>query len=94
MQCVLFPTLEEELGPLTPKHQRIVAVLNLIDIDAQVPAASNGPGRPPKDRRAIASAFVAKAVFNLSNTRQLLDLPSALLGSYPGMLFKTDPPVR
>jgi hypothetical protein len=74
LQGVLFPTLEEELGPLTPKHQQIVAVLNLIDIDAQVPAASKGVGRPPKNRRAIASAFVAKAVFNFSTTRQLLDL--------------------
>jgi hypothetical protein len=74
LQGVLFPNLEEELGPLTPKHQQIVAVLNLIDIDAQVPAASKGVGRPPKNRRAIASAFVAKAVFNFSTTRQLLDL--------------------
>ena len=74
LQGVLFPILEEELGPLTPKHQQIVAVLNLIDIDAQVPAASKGVGRPPKNRRAIASAFVAKAVFNFSTTRQLLDL--------------------
>jgi hypothetical protein len=47
MQGVLFPTLEEELGPLTPKHQQIVAVLNLVDIDAQVPAASKGVDRPP-----------------------------------------------
>ena len=73
MQGVLFPTLEQELGPLTPKHQQIVAVLNLIDIDALVPAGSKGVGRPPRNRRAIASAFVAKAVFNMSTTRQLLD---------------------
>jgi hypothetical protein len=73
MQGVLFPTLEQELGLLTPKHQQIVAVLNLIDIDALVPAGSKGVGRPPRNRRAIASAFVAKAVFNMSTTRQLLD---------------------
>ena len=30
-------------------------------------------GRPAKDRRAIARAFVAKAAYNMSATRQLLD---------------------
>jgi hypothetical protein len=30
-------------------------------------------GRPAKDRRAIARAIVAKAVYNMSTTRQLLD---------------------
>src|ERR1035438_8936928 len=34
---------------------------------------SGGVGRPAKNRRAIARAFVAKAVFNLNATRQLLD---------------------
>jgi len=30
-------------------------------------------GRPAKDRQAIARAFVAKAVYNMSTTRQLLE---------------------
>src|ERR1022692_1789120 len=34
---------------------------------------AGGVGRPAKDRRAIARAFVAKAVYNMSTTRQLLE---------------------
>jgi hypothetical protein len=35
--------------------------------------STRGVGRPARHRRAIARAFVAKAVFNLATTRQLLD---------------------
>ena len=73
LQGALFPVLEEELGALTEKHRQVVAVLNLIHIEALIVSYSGGVGRPRKDRRAIARAFVAKAVYNLSATRQLLD---------------------
>ena len=73
MQGVLFPALQEQLGPLSAKHRQLVAVLGLIRIDALVGAWSGGVGRPAKHRRAMACSFVAKAVFNLSDTRQLLD---------------------
>jgi hypothetical protein len=73
MQGSLFPALEEQLGPLSSKHQQLVMVLGMIEIEAMVSAWLGGVGRPAKDRRAIARAFVAKAVYNLSTTRQLLD---------------------
>jgi hypothetical protein len=73
LQGALFPVLEEELGPLTEKPRQVVAVLNRIRIEALVAFYCGGVGRPPKDRRAIARAFVAKAVYNLSTTRQLLE---------------------
>jgi hypothetical protein len=73
LQGVLFPALQEELGPLTEKHQQVVAVLDMIHLEACVARSSGGVGRPPKDRRAMARAFVAKAIYNLSATRQLLD---------------------
>lgn len=72
-QGALFPALREELGPLTEKHQQVVEVLNLIRLEACVAGWSGGVGRPAKDRRAIARAFVAKAVYNMSTTRQLLE---------------------
>jgi len=50
-----------------------VLVLSLIQIEAMVASWSGGVGRPAKDRRAMARSFVAKAVFNMSTTRQLLD---------------------
>jgi hypothetical protein len=65
--------LQEELGRLTEQHQQVVAVLSLIRIEALITAVCGGIGRPMKDRRAIARAFVAKAVYNMSTTRQLLE---------------------
>jgi Transposase DDE domain/Transposase domain (DUF772) len=73
MQGVLFPALQEQLGPLADKHRQLVAVLGLIQMDAQVGAWSGGVGRPAKHRRAMACSFVAKAVYNMSHTRELLD---------------------
>jgi hypothetical protein len=73
MQGVLFPALQEQLGPLTDKHRQLVAVLGLIQMDALVGAWSGGVGRPARHRRAMACSFVAKAVYNLSHTRELLD---------------------
>ena len=77
MQGVLFPALQEQLGSLSDKHRHLAAVLSLIEIEAFVGSWSGGVGRPSKHRRAIARAFVAKAVFNFSLTRQLLDCLSA-----------------
>lgn len=76
-QGALFPALQEELGPLTEKHRQVVKTLNLIRLEAWIAGWSGGVGRPLKDRRAIARAFVAKAVYNMSTTRQLLERLSA-----------------
>jgi hypothetical protein len=73
LQGALFPALQEELGTLTEKHRQVVAVLNMIRIEVLIAASCGGVGRPQKDRRAIARAFVAKAVYNMSTTRQLLE---------------------
>ena len=73
LQGVLFPALEEQLGPLTGKLRQLVAVLELVQIKAMVGPWHGGVGRPARHRRAMARAFVARAVFNLDNTRQLLD---------------------
>ncbi len=73
MQGVLFPALQEQLGPLSDKHQQLVLVLGLIQIEAMVASWPGGVGRPARHRRAMARAFVAKAVFNLNATRQFLD---------------------
>jgi hypothetical protein len=73
MQGCLFPKLEEQLGPLTDKVQQLIAVLELVQIEAMVGPWCGGVGRPALHERAIGRAFVAKAVYNLSHTRQLLD---------------------
>ncbi len=73
MQGCLFPKLEEQLGPLTDKVRQLIAVLELVQIEAMVGPWCGGVGRPALHERAIARAFVAKAVYNLNHTRQLLD---------------------
>ena len=73
MQACLFPTLEEALGPLTDKLRQLIAVLELVQIESMVGPWHGGVGRPARHARFIARAFVAKAVYNLSDTRQLLD---------------------
>ncbi|MHB8303077.1 MAG: transposase [Acidobacteriaceae bacterium] len=58
---------------MTDKHRQLVAVLGLIQIEALVGSWPGGVGRPAKHRRAMACSFVAKAVYNISHTRELLD---------------------
>jgi IS5 family transposase len=72
LQDRLFPLLREELGPLSPAHERFIRALALLHLDSFV-AVRHGRGRPAHDRAAVARAFLAKAVFNLPNTRALLD---------------------
>jgi hypothetical protein len=73
IQDSLFPWLTEELGPLTEKQQDLVATLELVRIEEFIYSSRGFPGRPPKDRTAIARAFVAKMVYNKPTTRALLD---------------------
>lgn len=73
VQGSLFPTLEEELGPLTDKQQQLISILGIVRVESFVPAARGGVGRPPKSRQAVARAFVAKAVYNFAVTRNLLE---------------------
>jgi len=73
VQGGLFSWLEEELGELNEKQQQLVKILELLRIESYVQQPRAVLGRPAEDRKAIARAFVAKAVYNLETTRQLLE---------------------
>lgn len=73
IQSNLFPWLSEEVGPLTEKQQQLITVLEMARPEDYIPSTRGHPGRPKKDRAAIARAFVAKMVYNLPTTRALLD---------------------
>jgi hypothetical protein len=73
IQGFLFPMLREEAGPLTAQHERIVVVLEVARIERFVQVWPGLPGRPPKDRQALARAFVAKAVLDLTATSGLIE---------------------
>lgn len=73
IQGTLFPWLQQELGELSERQKQLIAILELISIESFISSSRGYPGRPQEDRRAIARAFVAKAFYNLSTTRQLLE---------------------
>jgi hypothetical protein len=72
LQSQLFPVLEKHTGELDDTARRLIAVLETIPLARFVPSCRGWMGRPSKDRLAIACAFVAKAVYGVSLTRQLL----------------------
>ncbi len=73
-QRSLFPTLEEMEGVLPPRFQRLVLAIELVSLEEHVmPRPCGGRGRPRSDRQALARAFIAKAQFNLPDTRSLID---------------------
>lgn len=73
IQGGLFGRLEEELGELSSKQKQLVATLEFVQIEWFITTNGSYPGRPQEDRRAIARSFVAKALYNMGTTRQLLE---------------------
>ena len=70
----LFPFLENEFEePLTEKLRKLVAILELIRIEEYIHVPKYWHGQSPKNRAQIARSFVAKAVYNLTTTRELID---------------------
>ncbi len=73
IQGNLFPWLEEELGPLSGKLKQLITVLEVARVEAFVGRWRGLPGRPPKDRAALARAFTAKAVLGIPQTGMLIE---------------------
>jgi hypothetical protein len=74
LQQSLFPFLDDHLeAPLTEKLINLITILDMIEIERFVFDYRGFPGRPPKNRSAVARAFVAKAVYNIPDTKALID---------------------
>ena len=58
---------------MTEALGRLVTTLDVIGLEAFVPEPPRGPGRPPEDRRALARAFVAKAMLGIPTTTALIE---------------------
>ncbi|HWF03260.1 MAG TPA: transposase, partial [Candidatus Angelobacter sp.] len=71
LQSSLIPRLENELGPLGVSARLLVEVLEAVPLQRWLPR--NRQGRPKKTRTALAAAFLAKAVYGFTTTRQLLE---------------------
>src|ERR1700712_5029095 len=72
-QPELFPSLDEQLDPLTVKLERLIILLDTLGLEAYVAPPCRGRGRPADDRPQIARAFVAKAVLTIPTTSALIE---------------------
>ena len=74
VQQVLFPFMEQQVDePLTDKQKQLITTLELVKIEDIVKVPEYWKGQSPKNRKQIARAFIAKAVYNMNTTRELID---------------------
>ena len=69
LQSELFPLLESSLGPLSKQSQLLASVLSLEPLARHVKERRAHTGRRPCNRLCLATAFLAKAIYNLPTTR-------------------------
>ena len=71
-QPELLEALEVEVGPLGERYEQLIQGFEFVRVERLL---WSGPvaGRPAKDRVALAQAFLAKAVFKLATTRDLIE---------------------
>jgi transposase len=73
LQEELFPLLQPVTGPLGPSMQLLASVMAIVPLERMLSARRSATGRPARDRAALTTAFLAKAVLNLPTTRALID---------------------
>ena len=73
IESSLFPALKEELrlSELSSKEQKLISILDFAEIEQNVTVVS--VTNTPKDREEIARAFIAKSVYNIQTTRDLIE---------------------
>ena len=67
----LFPKLQESLGILSSKEEKLIKILDFAQIEQFI--YDTHITNIPKDRVQMARAFIAKSVYNLQTTRDLID---------------------
>ena len=73
IQTFLFPRLEEELGPMTSKHHQLITTIELARVEDVINTRYNRIGRPLGNRKNIAHAYIAKAIYNLPTTASIIE---------------------
>lgn len=96
LQASLFPWLETVVGePLTDKLRKFVFTLEILNVEHFVLGPfTQHMGRREIDRRALARAYVAKAVYDLPTTELLLEMLRAntVLRRFCGFAYQRDIP--
>lgn len=73
IQGDLFPSMEKTHGKLSTEYKKLIAVLELVRVESFIDSSMYFPGRPTKDRIAIARAFIAKIILKITYTKQLVE---------------------
>jgi len=71
LENCLFPELKEQLGTLSTKEEKLIKILDFAEIEKNITVVTIT--NTPKDREEIARAFIAKSVYNMQTTRDLID---------------------
>jgi transposase len=94
LESTLFPLLKEELrlNELSSKEQKLISILDFAEIEKNITVVA--VTNTPKDREEIARAFIAKSVYNMQTTRDLIDRLhiDRTLRIICGWRYKTDIP--
>lgn len=67
----LFPELQASLGTLSSKEEKLIKILDFAEIEKNITVVNITNIK--KDREEIARAFIAKSVYNLQTTADLID---------------------
>lgn len=67
----LFPELKYQLGTLSSKEEKLIKILDFAEIEKSVTVVNRT--NTPKDRKEISRAMIAKSVYNMQTTRDLID---------------------
>ena len=92
LENCLFPELKEQLGTLSTKEEKLIKILDFAQIEKNVTVVTIT--NTPKDRIEIARAMIAKSVYNMQTTRDLIDRlhSDRVLRVLCGWRYKTDIP--
>lgn len=73
-QHELIPLVQADLGEsLTQPLQQLIRIWELIGIERFIPPSRGWVGRPPRERVAVARAFIAKTVLGIPTTAALVE---------------------
>jgi len=92
LENCLFPEIKEQLGVLSTKEEKLIKILDFAQIERNVTVVTIT--NTPKDRIEIARAMIAKSVYNMQTTRDLIDrlYSDRVLRVLCGWRYKNDIP--
>ncbi|KAB7880566.1 transposase [Poseidonibacter ostreae] len=92
LENCLFPELQEQLGTLSTKEEKLIKILDFAQIEKNITVVKIT--NTPNDRIEIARAMIAKSVYNIQTTRDLIDRihSDRVLRVLCGWRYKTDIP--